>query len=177
MTPPVRIQADCRVRSKLRLQSWWKENGDSARQSARWGNILPRKVGETRGGDVRTLCVGPSDWLLVSEVLGTDAISSWLVESSAVTDEFVAVDVSEGLRVVTLSGGSSRDLVSKGCGLDLDPQVFPVGRCARTRLAGLPVIIDCDVRLDCLNLYVSRSFHSWFEAWLSDAAAEFELPY
>jgi hypothetical protein len=50
-------------------------------------------------------------------------------------ESIAVVDLSCGLRALRLEGPTTRELLSKGCGLDLHPDSFPAGRCTRTRLA------------------------------------------
>jgi sarcosine oxidase subunit gamma len=83
-----------------------------------------------------------------------------------------AVNLSDALSILRMQGRVAREVLSKGCGLDLHPHTFPAGRCARTRFAGLAVTLDC-VQPERFELYVARSYSSYLHAWLLDAGAEF----
>jgi sarcosine oxidase subunit gamma len=65
-------------------------------------------------------------------------------------------------------------LLSKGCGLDLHPRSFPAGRCARTRFAQIPVVLDCPDEDSRFDMYAGRSYRQYLHEWLLDAAVEFE---
>jgi sarcosine oxidase subunit gamma len=69
----------------------------------------------------------------------------------------------------------ARELLSKGCGLDLHPRFFAPDQCARTRFAQIPVVIDCLNGPSRFELYVARSHLSYLHSWLVDAAAEFDV--
>ena len=50
-------------------------------------------------------------------------------------------DVSDGLVTFTLAGPSARDVLAKGCPLDLHPRAFTPGSCARSLLAKADVLL------------------------------------
>jgi sarcosine oxidase subunit gamma len=80
--------------------------------------------------------------------------------------------MTDGLTAFRLQGPLTRELLSKGCGLDLHPQSLPPGRCARTRLAQIPVVMDFLDDSSDIDLYVARSYGAYLHSWLTDAAAE-----
>ena len=83
-----------------------------------------------------------------------------------------AVDLSCCVKTVRLSGSAAGDLLSKGCGLDLDPNSFPAARSTRTRFAQLPLILDCVDPQPVIDLYVNRSYLPYLKDWLADAAVD-----
>jgi sarcosine oxidase subunit gamma len=86
----------------------------------------------------------------------------------------VPIDLSPGLVAVRVEGPAVRDVLTKGCGLDLDSNNFPVGLCTQTRFAQLRVIVECVDSMPSFELYVGRSYTSYLLAWLADSAAEFQ---
>jgi sarcosine oxidase subunit gamma len=85
-----------------------------------------------------------------------------------------AVDVS-GQRVkVTLSGRHVRDVLAKGCALDLHPSVFGAGSCAQTTLARAGVVLLAGQNPSEFVVLVRLSFATYLADWLIDAAEEFE---
>ena len=44
-------------------------------------------------------------------------------------------DISGGQTIIRLRGARARDLLNKGCPLDLHPRVFGVGQCAQSHIA------------------------------------------
>jgi sarcosine oxidase subunit gamma len=51
------------------------------------------------------------------------------------------IDQSAGYAAMRLSGPAARDILARGCRIDLHPAVFPVGRTARTLIAQTTVVI------------------------------------
>jgi heterotetrameric sarcosine oxidase gamma subunit len=89
--------------------------------------------------DQLVLCVRPERWLLLGppEFPGATA-ALWQAACARVG---AAVDLSSGLTALHLSGPQVRELLSRGCRLDLDPDVFPAGSAAATIMAQVAVIL------------------------------------
>ena len=113
------------------------------------------------------LWMAPSTWLIVST---NGKLKDTLEVSYGET-----TDVSHTRTLMRMSGRNTRDLLSKGCALDLHPKVFQVGMCARTQLAHTPVILHLRDCAGGFDLYVPRSYavHMW--DWLNHAAKEFGI--
>jgi sarcosine oxidase subunit gamma len=73
-----------------------------------------------------------------------------------------------------LSGPDARDVLAKGCSLDLHPTVFRKGTAAQTMmgLAGV-VLIALDEAGSDYRILVRSSFARYLADWLIDAAEEF----
>jgi sarcosine oxidase subunit gamma len=129
-------------------------------------------VGGAAGSRHRVLCHGPADWLVVAESPSAALLAEFqrLVQGSTLQ----VSDQSQGLAALQVSGSRARELLTKGCCLDLHPRVFPPGACARTRLAHVPVIVDAAADADMLTCYVGRSYLDYLRNWLDDAAVEFQ---
>ena len=69
----------------------------------------------------------------------------------------------------------ARDLLAKGCSLDLHPRVFGRGGCAQSHLAKAQVVLHQVSDEPAFDLYVLRSFADYLWAWLEDAAGEYGL--
>jgi sarcosine oxidase subunit gamma len=163
---------EVRGRSIVRLRSWRADGGEGVQPLHIAGLDLPAVAGDTVSGPIRVLCVAPSEWLVVSGERSPPGARAQL-ESDAATSELALVDLSDALAVLELRGSGVRDVLSQGCGLDLHERAFTPGGCARTRLAQVPVLIDCREEPDWFELYVARSYLQYLHAWLIDAAAEF----
>jgi heterotetrameric sarcosine oxidase gamma subunit len=136
------------------------------------GVELPARVGATVPGELSVLCTGPSDWLLVArQALSWPARGS--IEADCAGQSLALVDLSSGLSVIEIEGGRARDLLSKGCGLDLDRSAFAYPRCARTRFAQLAVVVEALEDQDSLDLYVAASHAHYLNEWLNHGALEF----
>ena len=160
------------ARTIVRLKSW---RGASANRAtlALGGCTLPDSVGKVTEGLPRILCTAPDEWLLVYTPTSVVRLRNILApELSA--QSLVLVDLTDGLAVVEVSGTGVRDVMARSCGLDLDPQQFKAGECARTRFAQIPVVIDCVQDPGVFRLYTPRSYAVWLTDWLNDASIGLE---
>ena len=147
-------------RAVIRLRSW------QARSSSM--SLVPPGL----GGSMRLLALGSREWWGVSEhIVGPDLREE--LASHVAHEAMVAVDLSCAVKVLRIEGAAAREVLSKGCGLDLDSRAFPAGLCTRTRLANLPVVVDYTDPWPRFDLYVGRSHLTYLKSWLEDAALEF----
>jgi sarcosine oxidase subunit gamma len=131
----------------------------------------PASTGTVAHGRGDVICVGPTDWLVIAPDPGA---ASWLRQLDGAFDEspFRSTDVSQALVRIEIGGTEVRELLAKGCALDLHPSKFAPGQTARTRFAGMPVIVHCTAasKFECI---VTRSYADYLLAWFDDAAVEF----
>jgi len=161
------IPDPCRI---LRVQSWDLKAVLPPGIEPLLGVTWPRVTGVVETGRADVLCVGPTDWLTITS--GTmDSQLLLNVDGALQGSTFRATDVSCALARIEIQGPHSRRLLSKACALDVHSSKFPPGRVARTRFAGVPVVVRCkhDTEFECI---VARSHHDYLLAWLHDAAAE-----
>lgn len=146
-------------RAVLRLKSWLPQQTNDT-------------VPVTLPAAARALGMAPGEWLIMSsETLASNLRESLTAE--AARQDCTLVDLSDGLVVIEVYGSAARELLSKGCGLDLHPRVFTAGQWARCRFAQVPVVIECLEGPPRFELTVARSFLQYLHAWLIDAVAEF----
>ena len=125
---------------------------------------------------ISALWLGPDQWLLICpepEVAGRVASLR-----EALTDVHAAItEVTDGRVAFRLAGPSARDVLAKGCPLDLHPRTFPPGSCAQSLLAKATVLIhlldDDRERGPGFDVYVARSFAHYLWMWLEDAGREY----
>ena len=121
---------------------------------------------------VRVLWLGPDEWLVTAPEGAVPELPTRITR--AVADRAAAVtDLSASRTILEIAGPRSRDLLQKGCGLDLHSRAFGAGACAQTLFARLPIIIDQLSAAPSYRLYVRRSSARWLYEWLIDAAEEF----
>ena len=134
--------------------------------------LEPNTVEE--GGERAALWLGPDEWLILTSADEQESLLQSLRE--ALAEIFVALtDVSGGQTVITLSGPHARDVLAKGCTLDLHPRVFGPGRCAQTLVAKSGALIRQRDKEPSFELIVRRSFADYLWRWLEDAAGEYGL--
>lgn len=162
-------------RTVLRLKCWLAGSVIGGKPVALAGQVLPSQAGATTvSQSAHVLCIGPGDWLIVSEQPASCLRER--VESEGAQQGLAIVELTDGLASLEVRGPGVRELLSKGCGLDLHPRRFAAGRCARTRFAQVPVVIECLDEPPRFELTVARSYFAYLHAWLADAAIEFQVP-
>lgn len=130
--------------------------------------ITPNTViGDDRGG---ALWLAPDRWLIVSAREESERLERRL--AAGIGSAGAATDVSSGRTVVRIGGANARDLLAKGCPLDLHPRAFAAGHCAQSLIAQVNVLLHA-VDESRVDLYVARGFGLTMWEWLTDAAAEF----
>lgn len=130
--------------------------------------------------------LGPDEWLVVTSGEGRAETERRL--QAALGELHAAVtDVSGGQTALALRGPAVRDVLAKGCPLDLHPRAFGPGRCAQSHLAKAPVLLRMvdgrtasdagagSAKASVFELVVRRSFAGHVWTWLEDAAVEHGL--
>jgi sarcosine oxidase, subunit gamma len=121
---------------------------------------------------VTALWLGPDEWLLVGTQGTEETVISRLRTALAGLHASV-VDVSDARGILDISGPRSRDLLAKGCSLDLHPRAFHQGDCVQTNLARANIILEMRDTAPTWLVYVRISFADYLATWLLDATTEF----
>ncbi len=138
------------------------------------GTVLPAVPNTwVETGSGQAIWLGPDEWLLT----GTGPTPEHL--EAAARDSVrplggAATDVSAQRIGLRLRGSRVRDVLAKGCAVDLHPRVFTRGRAAQTTVgrAGVILLALSDTGDDFLVL-VRSSFAGYLADWLQDAALEY----
>ena len=127
-------------------------------------------------GAGRAIWLGPDEWLLTSTTEAPDELEA-LVRAVILPLGGAAADVSAQRIGLRLTGPRARDVLAKGCSIDLHPRVFRRGSSAQTTLgqAGVVLLALSDAGDEYLVL-VRSSFAGYLADWLLDAALEFTTP-
>jgi len=118
------------------------------------------------------LWLGPDEWLVLTppdaegQTIG-DLCAALAVQHAAVTD------LSSGQTVFALAGARARDVLGKGCPLDLHPREFGTGRCAQSYIAKTNALVRQTGDAPAFEIVVRRSFAEYLWLWLRDAAEEY----
>jgi sarcosine oxidase subunit gamma len=150
---------DVHNRTIVQLKSWMP------------GRASPGLRAPSVPDECRLLTVAPGEWLLISDTLAAHTLRKYGRELHQ--QGTAAADLSPGLAAIQLEGSAVPGVLTKSCGLDLHPAIFPVGTCTRTRLAQLPVIVEYIDSKPRFELYVGCSYRSYLASWLNDAATGF----
>jgi heterotetrameric sarcosine oxidase gamma subunit len=117
------------------------------------------------------LCVRPGRWLLLQSRGGPGVSAArWESDCAGIA---TAVDLTSALTVLDLAGTAAREMLARGCRLDLDPGAFPAGRAARTLMAQVPVILA--MRASGVVLLTPSTTARHLREWLVATAGPFGL--
>ncbi|MFI6370100.1 sarcosine oxidase subunit gamma [Streptomyces sp. NPDC050546] len=136
------------------------------------GTRLPRECGHTTASGAHTaVWLGPDEWLVISRYDGT-ALTAELREALG-GDPGSAVDVSANRTTLELRGPSARQVLEKGCPLDLHPRAFGPGRAVSTTVGPVAVLLRQLDDAPAYHLLPRSSFADHLARWLIDAMSEF----
>jgi len=133
--------------------------------------LAPNTSSETP--PLSALWLSPDEWMLTcaggSEVNVSGALSMALTGQHG-----AVVDVTDSRTVLRLSGPRAREILAKGCALDLHRRSFALGDVAQTMLAKAVVVLhqladDGEEAGPVFDIYVPRSFADYLWSWLGDA--------
>jgi sarcosine oxidase subunit gamma len=127
---------------------------------------------------IRVLWLAPDQWLVTCPARDVPGLLASLREALAGVHAAIT-EVTEGRAAFRVAGPSARDVLAKGCPLDLHARAFPPGRCAQSLLAKASVLIhlveDDPEQGPVFDVYVARSFAHYLWTWLEDAGREYGL--
>lgn len=149
----------------------------AAAVAAHLGAALPCAASTWAQGDTaKVIWLGPDEWLVTSPFTTPQALEAGL--RGAVGDHGGAVvDVSAQRTTLRLRGERARDVLAKGCSLDLHPRVFGAGSAAQTTLGQAGVLLlALDATGSDFQIIVRSSFACYLASWLLDAAVEYGTP-
>jgi sarcosine oxidase subunit gamma len=157
----------------LRVQSWSR----GAQPPEAMGRLLkldwPVHIGQVaQSGALDVVCIGPTDWLLVSQAGGD---LGWLfeaIEESLQGSSFRATDLSCAWVRILINGAAAPALLAKACALDVGSPNLAPGGAVRTLVAGVAVVLRClePTAFECI---APSSYADYLLSWLTDASAEF----
>ena len=135
------------------------------------GQPLPLEPNTFSAGEHRVCWLGPDEWLVVTPVGAAPDLAQRL--EKALSSCHAAVnDISGGLVALLFEGSGCRDLLARGCTLDLHPRVFRVGDCAQSGLAKANVFIALVDDTPAFLVVVRRSFSDYLCRWLAHAGRD-----
>ncbi|MBL1111080.1 sarcosine oxidase subunit gamma [Streptomyces sp. 110] len=137
------------------------------------GAPLPRECGHTTASGPHTVAwLGPDEWLVLSE----EPIDTVELRQALAGDPGSVVDVSANRTTLELSGPAARQVLEKGCRLDLHPRAFGPGRAVSTTVGPVPVLLWQLDNAPTYRLLPRSSFADHLARWLIDAMSEYRGP-
>lgn len=135
------------------------------------GTPLPSHCGDVaRSGPRSVLWLGPDEWLVVSSEEPEELVGA--LRAGVTGDRVAVVDVSANRSVLELSGDAAREVLEKGCPVDLHPRAFSEHTAVATTLARVPVLLW---RRGAAVFWIlpRSSYTTYVATWLLDAMQEF----
>ena len=161
-----------RARFNLRLDP---EDGEALTAAgAALGGSLPRAP-NTAAAAIEgwmLLWLGPDEWL----VTGPAEEGAGLEEALRARldgHHHALTDVSAMYATLALTGPRAREVLMKGCRLDVHPRAFAPGTCVQTAFAKAQVILHQTDDAPSYEITVRNSFSVYLATWLLDAMAEY----
>ena len=161
-----------RVRLNLRLDQ--KDADALTAAGAVLGGSLPRapNTAATTVNGTILLWLGPDEWLVTGPA-EDDAQLEDTLRGRLDGRHHALTDVSAMYATLALTGPLAREVLMKGCRLDLHPRAFTPGTCAQTALAKANVILHQTDDAPSYEITVRNSFSVYLATWLLDAMAEY----
>lgn len=135
------------------------------------GQALPLEANTFSAGEHHVCWLGPDEWLIVTQASGTAELAERLEGVLAGTHAAVN-DVSGGHVALMLRGPHCRELLAKGCTLDLHAREFALGDCAQSGLAKANVLLALVDESPTFMIVVRRSFADYLCGWLAHAGRD-----
>ncbi len=139
------------------------------------GAPLPRQCGHTGAAGPHTaLWLGPDEWLVLSQAEAPEVTAE--LRDALVGAPGSVVDVSANRTTLELSGPAARQVLEKGCPLDLHPRAFGPGRAVSTTVGPVAVLLWQVDDTPTYRLLPRSSFADHLARWLVDAMSEYHGP-
>lgn len=131
----------------------------------------PNTVGTNKGNTVYWLREG--QWLVITPPEKQRTLFE-KAEKALKDMHSSIVDNSDGFTMLRLSGERARDILMKGCPLDIHPREFPAGSMAQTRIVHADVLLH-HPEDDLFHIFVRNSFAEYLLRWIFDAGLEYGI--
>lgn len=135
------------------------------------GQALPTTPNTVSVDRHQVFWLGPDEWL-VATPSGVAAELAGRLKHASTGIHASVNDISGGQIALMLQGPKCRDLLARGCTLDLHPGVFAVGDCAQSGLAKANVVLALVDDKPTFMVVVRRSFSDYLYRWLAHAGSD-----
>jgi sarcosine oxidase subunit gamma len=125
-------------------------------------------------GDRAALWLSPDEWLILLPFPARASVLAAL--RTALNGRHASItDVSANRTILELTGSKAREVLAKGCGLDLHPRRFKPGQCAQTVVARSQALIWQTDNVPTYRVLVRPSFAGYLADFFVDAMKEYAL--
>jgi sarcosine oxidase subunit gamma len=156
------------------VQVMGRKRQDAALRSAVTGGLgldLPHSGSIASNGSAAAIWIAPETWLFLCQGVQGDGLVRELTSACGTTASIA--DQTWGKSVVRISGTKARDVLAKGCRIDLHPRVFAPGKSAVTPIAHIHAVLMQVDAGPTFDLIVPSTLARDFVEWLRLSAAEF----
>ena len=138
-------------------------------------SALPTNNSFVTVGERQLIWLGPDEFLLLCEAGSEVHLHGQLMlDLNAV--HAAVTNVTDGLCAFSLRGPVLRQVLAKGCAIDLHPAVFTPGSCAQTMLAHAAVTLMATEE-NRFTMICRTSFAPYVHDWLLDAGMEYGVSF
>ena len=147
---------------------------EAARQAAAGalGAALPGPNSWIAAAGAHVLWQAYDEWLITGRD-GSQAAIGAALRNALAGMHCAVTDVSDLRLAFELHGPHARDVLQKGCAVDLHPRTFDSGSCVNAALARVRVTLRQMDTVPTYEVLVERSYAGYLRDWLTDAAAEY----
>jgi sarcosine oxidase subunit gamma len=124
-------------------------------------------------GDLRVFWKAFDEWLIWTAKDAETALIAKLRDALADIPRTAVTDISDYYTVIRVTGDLSRELLAKGCPLDLHPSVFAEGQATGCGFHHATLFVT-RVEADTFDIMIRWSFADYLWTYLVDGAREWE---
>ena len=128
--------------------------------------VTPNTVTSCSGKSL--LWLGPEEWLLNVPEGEDDPLDGGFSPNDC-EETAVVVDVSDHYSVIRIHGSETVDVLAQACGIDLVPESFAPGQCARCSFARTTGIVRPLDDRGGYEVIIESSYAQYAEQWLINA--------
>ncbi|MDA0844371.1 MAG: sarcosine oxidase subunit gamma [Proteobacteria bacterium] len=129
----------------------------------------------TSAGERHAVWLGPDEFMIICEA-GKDEELASSIQASFGNRHAAVTNITDALAAFHLKGAAVRQVLAKGCALDLHHSSFTSGDAAQTLLSHAAVTIMA-LADDEFIVICRTSFASYLHDWLLDAALEYGVKF
>ena len=154
----------------IELRGTWSDAFASAVQQVLGVNIPLESPGTTKSDALIVFWMGPDRWWLIGGDAALPSVNELRQKLAAFNA--AAVEVGDAFAAVEVTGPKSRDVLAKGCTIDLHPRAFKTGSVVQTNLAKAQIALY-QIDETTYRIFARRSFAEYLWTCLEDAGMEY----
>ena len=154
----------------IELRGNWSKSFASAVHQTLGVNIPAVSPGTAKGDGLTVFWMGPDRWWLVGDDAALPSINELRQRLAAFNA--AAVEIGDAFVAIEIAGQKARDVLAKGCTIDLHPRAFESGSVVQSNLAKAQITLYQFDEM-AYRIFARRSFAEYLWTWLEDAGIEY----